>query len=64
MNELYRKLTGLLRMHHFAKVQSGKGSHEKWQSDITGKTVIVPYNLVRRHTANGILKVAGISEKL
>ena len=64
MDELYRKISGLLRLHHFEKIPGGKGSHEKWQSNISGRVLVVPFNLKSRHTANAILKDAGINEKL
>jgi predicted RNA binding protein YcfA (HicA-like mRNA interferase family) len=37
----------------------GKGSHDIWISP-TGQTITVPTNLKVRHTANGILKQAGL----
>lgn len=64
MNELYRKVTGLLRLHNFSRVPGGKGSHEKWQSEISGRVLIVPFNLKSRHTANGILKDAQIADRV
>lgn len=48
----------------FEKVRQGKGSHEIWKNPIRNKTVSVPRNLKRRHTANGILRVADSSIKL
>ena len=38
--------------------RNGKGSHERW-INAAGKLLIVPRNLTKRHTANGILKDAG-----
>ncbi|MEM1302376.1 MAG: type II toxin-antitoxin system HicA family toxin [Pseudomonadota bacterium] len=64
MADFYRDVTRLLRQHHFLHIKGGKGSHEKWQSSISGKTVIVPRNLKNRLTANGILKSAKIGKKL
>ncbi|MGK9052393.1 type II toxin-antitoxin system HicA family toxin [Xaviernesmea oryzae] len=45
-------------------LKNAKGSHEKWQSRETGKTLLVPRNLQSRHTANAILRDAGSPKKL
>jgi len=37
---------------------NAKGSHEKWINQV-GTLLIVPRNLMSRHTANGILRDAG-----
>lgn len=54
----YGAVTKELRRLGFAYLNNAKGSHEKWQHP-DGKIVVVPGNLVKRHTANGILKDAG-----
>ena len=41
-------------------MQSGKGSHEVWFSPISEKNFAVPDGIVSRHTANGVLKDAGL----
>ena len=41
----------------------GKGSHDIWIKQATGETVSVSTNIKSKHTANGILKKAGISQK-
>jgi predicted RNA binding protein YcfA (HicA-like mRNA interferase family) len=43
------------RFHHH-----GKGDHDVWINPRTGKKVTVPVKLMSRHTANGILKDAGL----
>lgn len=48
----------------YRKIGNAKGSHEKWRASTSQKTLIVPYNLMSRHTANAILKTAGHSGKL
>ncbi|MEY8887222.1 type II toxin-antitoxin system HicA family toxin [Klebsiella pneumoniae] len=40
--------------------RQGKGSHEIWFSPVTQKKFSVPYTIVSPHTANGILKQAGL----
>ncbi|PWW02225.1 putative RNA binding protein YcfA (HicA-like mRNA interferase family) [Hoeflea marina] len=47
----------------FRYVQNAKGSHEKWKHTGTGKIILVPHNLKSRHTANAILKDAGLPKK-
>jgi hypothetical protein len=41
----------------------GKGDHEIWYGPISGRKFPVDNNIRSRHTANGILKQAGIKEK-
>ena len=62
-NTLYPLLRDLLLAGGSFRVRQGKGSHEVWQS-LAGKTFSVPVTLVNRHTANGILKQAGIAAKI
>jgi predicted RNA binding protein YcfA (HicA-like mRNA interferase family) len=40
----------------------GKGDHDIWYNPATGQKVTVPVNLMSRHTANGILKEAGLAK--
>jgi predicted RNA binding protein YcfA (HicA-like mRNA interferase family) len=54
----YRAVVRELRDLGFKFDKNAKGSHEKWV-DATGRVMIVPRNLEKRHTANGILKQAG-----
>jgi predicted RNA binding protein YcfA (HicA-like mRNA interferase family) len=41
----------------------GKGDHDVWQNPATGQKVTVPVKLLSRHTANGILKDAGLPKE-
>jgi predicted RNA binding protein YcfA (HicA-like mRNA interferase family) len=41
-------------------LRSGKGDHEIWHDPATGKKVIVDNSMKSRHTANGVLKQAGL----
>jgi hypothetical protein len=62
MKSYYPIVVKILRAHHFEYLRSGKGDHEIWSN---GKvSVAVPYNLGKRHTANVILKQAGIAQKV
>jgi predicted RNA binding protein YcfA (HicA-like mRNA interferase family) len=38
----------------------GKGDHDVWHNPRTGQQVTVPVKLLSRHTANDILKDAGL----
>lgn len=59
----YSAVVKVLRAHGFHYVANAKGSHEKWIND-EGRTLIVPRNLMSRHTANAILRDAGSNMKL
>ena len=45
-------------------VRRGKGSHNIWYSPVMNRPFTVVSKIVNRHTANGILKDAGIDEKV
>ena len=57
---LYPELCRLLAASGCTFVRQAKGSHEVWRSPLTNRTISVPKNLMMRHTANGILKDAGL----
>jgi len=60
MAALYAELSAMLKKKGCRIVRSGKGSHEIWYSPINGMNFSVPHNLASRHTANTILKQAGL----
>jgi predicted RNA binding protein YcfA (HicA-like mRNA interferase family) len=62
MAELYRRLVMILRENGCTLIRSGKGSHEIWFSPISQRHVTVPRSTKSRHTANEILKEAGLSK--
>ena len=41
-------------------LKPGKGDHEIWYSPLTNKHFPVDYHIKSRHTANGVLKQAGL----
>lgn len=43
--------------------RQGKGDHEIWYSPISGKSFTVDGNIKSRHTANGVLKEAGLDKE-
>jgi predicted RNA binding protein YcfA (HicA-like mRNA interferase family) len=55
-----RELRDLLHAAGCTLVRQGKGSHEIWHSPITGRNFPVPVGIVSRHTANAILRQAGL----
>ena len=52
-----------LNEHGWSFLRRGKGSHDIWTKKPTGEIVSVSKNIKSRHTANSILKKAGIGAK-
>jgi hypothetical protein len=50
----------MLRAAGCAVVRQGKGSHEIWHSPATRRNFAVPVGIPSRHTANAILRQAGL----
>jgi hypothetical protein len=50
----------LLREKGCRPERQGKGDHELWYSPLTDRRFPVDYKIKSRHTANGILKQAGL----
>ena len=50
----------MLRDHGCYPVRSGKGDHEIWYSPTSGLSFPVDSAIKSRHTANGVLKQAGL----
>jgi predicted RNA binding protein YcfA (HicA-like mRNA interferase family) len=57
--DFYPDLVKLLLAAGCERLPGGKGSHEKWRSPISSHTFIVPRSK-SRHTANEVLKQAGL----
>ena len=57
----YAPMVKKLRENGFSYYKPEKGDHEKWKNQ-DGKMVIVDHKILSRHTANGILKQAGIEK--
>jgi predicted RNA binding protein YcfA (HicA-like mRNA interferase family) len=60
MADYYREITAILRENGFVLIRPGKGSHEIWHNPSTRKQVTVPRTTKSRHTANEVLKQAGL----
>jgi predicted RNA binding protein YcfA (HicA-like mRNA interferase family) len=62
MAEFYRDLVRLLQANGCYLVRQGKGSHEIWYSPVSKQNVTVPQSTKSRHTANDVLKKAGLAK--
>lgn len=60
----YAQLSRLLKAHGCTFVRPGKGDHEIWHSPITNQNIAVDRGVMSRHTANAVLKQAGIKQRL
>lgn len=60
MADFYRQPTDILRKHGCHLVRQGKGSHGIWFSPVSKENVTVPRTTKSRHTANEVLKKAGL----
>ena len=63
MADFYRELVSLLRENGYELLRSGKGSHEVWHNPSSGRRVTVPRTTKSRHTANEVLKQAGLQKE-
>ncbi len=63
MADYARDVKDVLRRHGCVPVRAGKGDHEIWRSPITGRHFPVDSKIKSRHTANAILKQAGIPKQ-
>lgn len=57
--DFYPELAALLYAAGWRRLENAKGSHEKWRHPEVAHTVIVPRSK-SRHTANTVLKQAGL----
>ncbi len=60
MPDLDRDLKKLLRENGCYVVRQGKGDHEIWHSPVSKLNITVDAGITSRHTANAILKRAGL----
>ena len=63
MADFDRELKELLRNAECGYRRPADGSHEWWYSPITKHGFVVPIHIKSRHTANAVLKQAGIGKK-
>jgi hypothetical protein len=57
------QLKKLLLSHDCRFERQGKGDHEIWFSPLTQRRFVVDAEIKSRHTANAVLKQAGISKR-
>ena len=62
MNGYEKLVKEQLLKHGYKLVCTGKGSHEIWASE-NGVSITVNHACKSRHTANSIMKAAGISHR-
>lgn len=60
MKSLTPELKELLKKAGCFFVRQGRGDHEIWESLITQRRITVDNNIKSRHTANAVLKQAGL----
>jgi len=63
MADFYRELASIPRANGFELLRAGKGSHEIWYNPVIRRHVTVPRSTKSRHTANDVLKQAGLPKK-
>ena len=63
MANFYRDLVAILRANGFQFLRAGKGSHEIWVNPATNRQVTIPRTTKSRHTANDVLKQAGLPKQ-
>jgi len=59
----YRELRRILEAAGCTSVRYGKSDHQVWYSPISKTNVVVDGGVVSRHSANGVLKQAGLPKK-
>jgi HicA toxin of bacterial toxin-antitoxin, len=62
MEDFAARLKRVLRQAGCRLERQGKGDHEIWYSPITNQRFPVDNRIKSRHTANGILKQAGLDK--
>ena len=63
MAEYEKKVRGILKNNNCTFVRRGKGDHDIWYSPISMRHITVDTTIKSRHTANAIMKQAGINYK-
>lgn len=63
MAEYEKKVRDILKLNGCWLSRRGKGDHDIWYSPITRKNVTVDGKIKSRHTANEIMKQAGIKHR-
>ena len=59
----YAEIVDALKAAGCSFKRAGKGDHEIWFSPITNRTFTVDRHCMSRHTANAVMKQAGLDRK-
>ena len=57
------EIKAILKRHGCTFARPAKGDHELWYSPITERKILVDSGTKSRHTANAVMKQAGIDHK-
>ena len=63
MAEYEKKIRQILIQHGGHFVRHGKGDHDIWYSPLTNKHITIDGKIKSRHSANAIMKQAGVDYK-
>lgn len=63
MNDFAPELKRALREAGCYFHRQGRGDHEVWHSPINGRRFTVDHKIKSRHTANAVLKQAGLPKR-
>lgn len=63
MADYTKKVRKFLSDNGFTVARKGKGDHVIWYNETTKKTVSVDSEIKSRHSANEVLKKAGLGKK-
>ncbi len=63
MADYSRDLKKILKENDCLPVRKGKGGHEIWSSPISIRRFVVDNKIKSRHTANEVLKQAGLKKQ-
>lgn len=59
-----KQVKSILRANGWQLLRAGKGDHELWAHPDASKPVVIDGKIMSRHTANAILKQAGLTDKI
>ncbi|MDB5542283.1 MAG: hypothetical protein JWQ89_4010 [Devosia sp.] len=59
----YPQIVDALKAAGYSFKRHGKGDHEIWHNPATNKSVAVDRGSLSRHSANGVMKQAGIGKR-
>lgn len=59
----YAQIVAVLRAAGCTFKRQGKGDHEIWYSPLNNRTFTVDKNSLSRHTANAVMKQAGLDHR-